>query len=68
MIDLYGIETHTFLNLMQLLDEGDYTYETHTDVDEITSMGFKSLPMLVVDGKEYTYKKAQKWLKNRRGG
>lgn len=50
---------------MQLLDEGDYTYETHTDADEITHMGFKSLPMLVVDGKEYTYKKAQKWLKRK---
>ena len=66
MIDLYGIETSSYFNLVNALDEIGLTFTAHTDPDELVDKGFKSLPVLVVDGKELTYKKATQWLKRKK--
>lgn len=65
MIDLYGIETSPYFTLMDLLDEAGETYTAHNDVEELVNMGFKTLPVLVVNGKEMPYRKALKWLKRK---
>jgi len=65
MIDLYGIETSPYFTLMDLLDEAGETYTAHNDVEELVDKGFKSLPVIVVDGKEMPYRKALKWLKRK---
>ena len=66
MIDLYGIETSSYFKLVNALDEIGLTFTAHTDPDELVDKGFKSLPVLVVDGKELPYRKATQWLKRKK--
>lgn len=66
MIDLYGIETSSYFKLVNALDEIGLTFTAHTDPDELVDKGFKSLPVLVVDGKMMPYRKATQWLKRKK--
>ena len=65
-IDLYGVETDHYFELINSLDEIGETFTAHTDPDELVDKGFKSLPVLVVDGKEMPYRKATQWLKRKK--
>jgi len=49
--------------LKQKLDQKNISYDVCEDIDEMISKGFKSMPMLEVDGKIMTFLNAVEWTK-----
>jgi glutaredoxin len=49
--------------LEEKLNEKQIQFDTCTDVKLMVSKGFRSAPMLEVDGKPLTYLEAIKWIK-----
>ncbi len=45
------------------LDEKNIPYEVFDDMDEMLKKGFRSMPMLAVDGKVMTFLDAVEWIK-----
>ena len=45
------------------LDEKNIPYEVFDDMDEMLKKGFRSMPMLAVDGKVMTFLDAVEWTK-----
>lgn len=45
------------------LDEKNISYEIFDDMDEMLKRGFRSMPMLDVDGKVMTFLDAVEWTK-----
>lgn len=45
------------------IDEKNITYETCSDANIMISKGFKTVPMLEVDGKVMNYLESVNWLK-----
>ena len=50
------------------LKKNNIEYQTVYGVDEITKRGYRSAPILEVDGKTMTYAEALKWLKGMEAG
>ena len=48
--------------LKRKLDDKGVSYTENEDVDEMVSKGFKSAPILVVNGKALTFKDALDWV------
>lgn len=59
---LYVDESYRSSELIECLDDNGVTYEIHSAA-EARANGYKSLPLLIVDGKEYDYKKAKRYAK-----
>ena len=59
---LYVDESYRSSELIECLDDNGVDYEIHSAA-EARANGYKSLPLLVVDGKEYDYKKAKRYVK-----
>ena len=51
--------------LKKMLDNKHIEYTTNSNIDEMISMGFSSLPMLSVDGVLMTFKEAANWVKEK---
>ena len=51
--------------LKKMLDDKHIEYTTNSNIDEMISMGFSSLPMLSVDGVIMTFKEAANWVKEK---
>lgn len=50
--------------LEKLLNDKGMKYEVCTDKDVMAGKGFKTVPMLEVDGKTMNYKDAVRWVQN----
>ena len=48
--------------LKRKLEEKGIAYTENEDVDEMVARGFKSAPILVVNGKAMTFKEALNWV------
>ena len=44
------------------MDKKGLQYEVCTDMDEMNRLGFKSVPVLIVDGVQYDFVAANKWV------
>lgn len=51
-------------SLVHQLDDREIPYEAKTEL-EASELGYRDLPILVVDNKVMKYKKAMKWLRKR---
>lgn len=49
-----------------LLDRAKIIYEVNTDMNEMISKGFMSVPILEVDGTTMNYEKAKEWIEERK--
>lgn len=61
---LYVDDRYESNELIKLLDKTNITYEIHSEC-EARRKGYNSLPLLVVDGKAMTYKKAERYARER---
>lgn len=59
---LYSNHCPQCLRLEALLKQKGITYEEVNDVDLMIGMGFRSMPMLDVDGEVMKFADALKWL------
>ena len=50
------------------LDKEDIEYEIVSDIDEIEKIGYKTVPILTVDGAVMAFPKAMKWVKKQSEG
>ena len=48
--------------LLAKLDEKGLEYETSDDMQELIDLGFKTVPVLEVDGEYMDFGKAMKWI------
>ena len=60
---LYIYERPESNMLIDALDVKGVSYEIH-NADEAKELGYKNLPLLILDGKEMNYKKAMRYAKN----
>ena len=60
---LYVDESYRSSELIECLDENDVEYELHGEY-EAKKMGYKNLPVLVVDGKAMDFKKAKRYARS----
>lgn len=37
-------------------------YIEHTNIDEMKTLGWEEAPMIIIDGEEYTFIEAVKWI------
>ena len=51
--------------LKMKLDASGLPFAIHDDIDEMMALGFRSVPVLSVDGKFYTYADAIRWVNDR---
>lgn len=56
---LYVDDGHNSIELIEHLDSEGIEYEIHSAC-EARANGYKSLPLLILDGKEFNYKKAKR--------
>lgn len=61
---LYVDDRYESSELIELLDKTDITYEIRSEC-EAKSKGFNSLPLLIVDGRVMSYKKAKRYARER---
>lgn len=61
-VDLYSTHCPKCSVLEKKLALKGISYTEHTDIDEMLALGYKSAPMLVVDGQTYTFNDAVKWV------
>ena len=61
---LYVDDRYESTELIELLDKTDIEYEIHSEY-EARRKGYDSLPLLVVDDKAMTYKKAKRYAEKR---
>ena len=59
---LYVDDRYESTELIELLDQTDITYEIHSEC-EARMKGYKSLPLLIVDGRALEYKKAKRYVR-----
>lgn len=48
--------------LKMKLDASGLPYTIHDDIDEMMSLGFRSVPVLYVDGEFFTFQDAVRWV------
>lgn len=65
MIKLYSTHCPQCKVLETKLDRAQIKYEVIDDQDEMIRLGFKSAPVLEVDGKAMPFAEAVKWVNNR---
>lgn len=63
-IILYSNHCPQCMILENILKTKKLEYTIFTDEDEMIKMGFKSMPMLSVDGNIYNFSEALEWVKN----
>ena len=61
-VDLYTTHCPKCTALEKKLELKKVQYTEHTNIDEMLAKGYKSAPMLVVDGKELSFGEAIKWV------
>lgn len=66
-VDLYTTYCPRCLTLEKKLNQKQISFIAHTDVDEMLARGYKSAPMLVIDGKELSFEEAIKWVNSLEG-
>jgi len=59
---LYVNDRYESTELIELLDKAGVGYEIHSEC-EARMKGYKSLPLLIVDGRALEYKKAKRYAK-----
>lgn len=64
MIDLYSTGCPKCRILEEKLNKEGFSYQKHTDVDEMVSLGLTSAPALRVGREMMNYDQALMWLKN----
>ena len=64
MITLYSTGFPKCRVIETKLNEKDIQYIKVTDVNEMTKLGFKSAPILEIDGKILNFGDAIRWIKN----
>lgn len=64
MITLYSTGCPKCRVIETKLNEKDIQYIKVTDVNEMTKLGFKSAPILEIDGKILNFGDAIRWIKN----
>lgn len=60
---LYTIHCHNCDKLEKILVEKGIKYTVNESLDDMTALGFKSAPMLDVDGTIYDFNEAKRWLR-----
>ena len=63
-IILYSNHCPQCMILEKFLKTKKLEYTIFTDEDEMIKMGFKSMPMLSVNGNIYNFSEALEWVKN----
>lgn len=63
-IILYSNHCPQCMILENILKTKKLEYTIFTDEDEMIKMGFKSMPMLSVNGNIYNFSEALEWVKN----
>ena len=58
---LYSNSCPRCLILKNKLDKENIEYEVVSDIDEIMKLGFKTVPLLGVNGKIMSFPEAMKW-------
>ena len=48
--------------LKMKLDASGLPFTVHDDIDEMMALGFRSVPVLSVDGVNYTFSDAVRWI------
>lgn len=61
-VDLFTTHCPKCLILEEKLKQKNIEYEEHTDVDEMIKLGYLTVPVLVVDAKEYSFGEAVQWV------
>lgn len=64
-IILYSTDCPKCKILKSKLDEKNIKYEVCSDLPTMIKKGFKSVPMLKVDGKVMTFLEANNWIKEK---
>ena len=64
MITLYTTHCPKCKVIEKKLAQKNIQYIEVTDVSKMTELGFKSAPILEVDGRIYDFKEANKWVTN----
>ena len=62
IIDLYTTHCPRCSVLEKKLEAKNIQYYEHDNVDEMLAMGFKSAPVLLVDGQRYNFQEAVKFI------
>lgn len=60
---LYTIHCHNCDKLEKMLNDKGIKYEVNESIEDMSNLGFKSAPMLDVDGIIYNYDEARRWLR-----
>jgi predicted DsbA family dithiol-disulfide isomerase len=63
MIKFYSTGCPRCKVLKTKLDDAKIEYEVHSDIEEMTTLGIKGVPVLDVDGERMSFGQAVKWLK-----
>lgn len=63
MIKFYSTGCPRCKVLKTKLDDAKIEYEVHSDIEEMTTLGIKGVPILDVDGERMNFGQAVKWLK-----
>lgn len=63
MIKFYSTGCPRCKVLKTKLDDAKIEYEVHSDIEEMTTLGIKGVPVLDVDGERMNFGQAVKWLK-----
>ena len=61
-VDLFTTHCPKCLILEEKLKQKNIEYEEHIDVDEMIKLGYLTVPVLVVDAKEYSFGEAVQWV------
>lgn len=61
-VDLYTTHCPKCLVLEEKLKQKNIKYEEHTNVDEMIKLGYLTVPVLIVDAKEYSFGEAVQWV------
>ena len=61
-VDLFTTHCPKCLILEEKLKQKNIEYEEHTDVDEMIKLGYLTVPVLIVDAKEYSFGEAVQWV------
>lgn len=63
MIKFYSTGCPRCKVLKTKLDDAKIEYEVHSDIEEMTTLGIKGVPVLDIDGERMNFGQAVKWLK-----
>lgn len=61
-IDLYTTHCPKCLILEEKLKQKNIPYTEHTDTEEMINLNFSTVPILIIDSKQYSFGEAVQWI------